>query len=267
MNRLLKSLVPLLAIGLIAGCTGKGEEGPAVARVNGAPILLKDFKKEVSLAALRDPSTGINPETIKKLLETSIDRRLMIEQAVKLGLSQDERFLETIKTYWEQTLIRQLVETKTREWAEKMTVSDAEIKRYHDAMGSRITVRYVHNLTSEKASEIKAAFESGVQAQGAAVSGPMLIEDVRISESLYNAFSMDEGASSVFKDEDGLYSAVQVIKKEAMKTPPLQAQYQRIKAAILETKRQQALDDWLDEIKKRSNIVIDDKTLGRVADE
>lgn len=267
MNRLLKGLIPLLTIGIISGCTGKGEEGTEVARVNGAPILLKDFKKEVSLAALRDPSTGINPDTVKKLLENSIDRRLMIDQAVKLGLSQDERFLETIKTYWEQTLIRQLIDTKTREWAEKITVSDGEVKRYHESMESRITVRYVHNLREEKAAEIKAAFDSGAVVQGEAVSGPMLIEDVSVSESLYNAFTMDEGASSVFKDEDGLYSAVQVVKKEAVKAPPIEAEYQRIMAVILEAKRQQALDDWLGDIKKKSNIVIDDKTLGRVADE
>lgn len=267
MNILLKTLVPLLTIGLMLGCGRKGEDGPAVARVNGAPILLKDFKKEVSLAALRDPSTSINPETLKKLLEDSIDRRLMIEQAVKLGLSEDERFLDTIKTYWEQTLIRQLVDAKTREWAEKITVSDAEIKRHHKGMGARVAARYVHGLSREKADEIKAAFDSGIEVQGEAASGPLLIEDVGIFDPLYNAFSMDELASAVFKDEDGLYSAVQVIKKEAVKAPAIEAEYERIRAVILEAKRQQALDDWLDEIKKKSNIVIDEKTLSRVADE
>lgn len=267
MKRLLIGIAPLLAIMLMAGCTGKSEDGPAVARVNGAPILLKDFKKEVSLTALRDPSTGTTPETVKKLLEDSIDRRLMIEQAVKLGLSQDEKFLDTIKTYWEQTLIRQLVDTKMKEWAEKITVSDAEVKRYHESMGSRVTVRYLPKLSEEKASEIKAAFDSGTVVQGEKISGPMLIEDVSISEPLYNAFTMEQGASSVFKDEDGLYSAVQVVKKEAVKAPPLEAEYKRIQAFILDAKRQQALDDWLDEIKKNSKIVIDDKTLGRVADE
>ncbi len=267
MKRLLKTLVPILAVGLVIGCTRKGEDGPAVARINGAPILLKDFRKEVSLAAVRNPSAGMTPETMKELLETSIDRKLMIEQAVKLGLSEDERFLDTIKTYWEQTLIRQLVDAKTREWAENITVTDAEIKRHHESMGSKVTVRYVHGLSIEKAEEIKALFDAGANAQGETVSGPLFIEDVSISDPLYNAFLMDTGASSVFRDEDGLYSAVQVTGKERIKTPPLDSEYQRIKAVILDARIQQALDDWLDEIKKKSDIVIDEKTLGRVADE
>lgn len=267
MQRLLKTLIPVLAVGLVIGCTRKGEDGPAVARVNGAPILLKDFKKEVSLAVVRDPSARMTPETAKKLLETSIDRKLMIEQAVKLGLSEDERFLDTIKTYWEQTLIRQLVDAKTREWAQNITVTDEEVRRHHESMGSRITARYVNGLSMEKAAEIKAVFDAGAGAQGETVSGPLFIEDVSISDTLYNAFLMDKGASAVFKDEDGLYSAVQVIGKERIKTPPLDAEYQRIKAVILDARIQQALDDWLDGIKKRSDIVIDEKTLGRVADE
>lgn len=250
---------------ILLSCARK-EPQEKIAEVNGSPVFLKSFQKEVALAGKRDPNLKITQKSLEDVLDTMIDNKLLVQEAVKRGLSEDERFLETIKTFWEQTLIRQLIDVKTREWSTKLFVTDEEIKRHYEKMRWRITVRLYNADTDEQADIAVKRMLNNEKAAGEETFGPLLVDTVQTNNALYKAFDLNAGQASVLKGE-GETVAVQVIKKEAADLPPLEEVYNRIKADLIEHKKQAALDEWLDDIEKSARIDINAKLLKKVANE
>lgn len=179
----------LFFILFITACGGDKQKLEAIATVNNAPILLKDFQKEISIQSKRNPSFKITPQTLENHLDTTIDKKLMIQEAMKMGLSEREQFVETIKTFWEQTLIRELIDVKSKEWADRIFVTEDEIEKQYQRM------EYTPPIPS--------------------------LKDV----------------------------------------------YNEIKSAMLEQKRQKAIDDWFDGVKKSAKIEVNKSLLEKIAHE
>lgn len=136
-SRLLICAVLLAILGavFIYGCNrGKVDEGHIVATINKEPIKLEDFQREMALRTRQDPAYKVTPQAIDEQIDTIIDRRLMIQEAVKMGLTNNKEFARTIQTFWEQTLIRELIEAKSREWEKRLFVSEKDIEDYYEKM-------------------------------------------------------------------------------------------------------------------------------------
>ena len=262
----MKKIFPIIlmaaSIALVACASGEKDKGEAVATVNGSSIALKEFQKEVSTVQKRDPSLKLTEEALEHQLHTVIDRKLMVQEAVKKGLSQNEKFLDTLKEFWEQTLIRELVNSKSREWSERLFVTDEEVKAHYKRIGTRLFLRLVDAENKEKAGEAKAALASGSFDHAEAV-GPLLIEDARLANPLYSAFDLSEGETAVLQGRDD-FLVVRVIKKERIPAPPLTTVYADIKESLLEQKKEKALEDWLEELKGTAKIEINKETLKKV---
>jgi hypothetical protein len=251
-----------IAIAVIAlfvfSCSGKpGREGKVLARVNDAPILLSEFQKEVAIASERDPMLAVSGRELEDMLDGMIERRLMIEEAQKKGLSKDERFLETIKAYWEQTLIRGLIDAKTREWEDSLIVTDGEVRAYYESMGQRLRLMYVKAETEHEAEDALEALREGRGAKawkGETVD--VSAGNIGPESPLRHAFVMKEGEARLV-NEDGTYIALKVLKKENGTLPPLNGVYGQIKQMLLEKKRQEAMRDWLKKIKAEARVAID----------
>ena len=159
----------------------------SVATVNKEIISLKNFQRDLAVKAKQNPSYQVNEETVQEQLNSSLDRRLMIQEAMKMGLANHEDFVRTIQIFWEQTLIRELIETKNHEWKDRLFVTDDEVRSYY---------------------------------------------------------------------ED--------ISKDNMKLPPLETIYDQIKEAKLTQKRTDALQEWLDEVRKRAIIDINNELIDSI---
>lgn len=183
------NILLFILILFITACGGDKQKVEAIATVNDTPILLKDFQKEISIQSKRNPSFKITPQTLENHLDTTIDKKLMIQEAMKMGLSEREQFVETIKTFWEQTLIRELIDVKSKEWADKIFVTEEEIEKQYQRM------EYPPPI------------------------------------------------------------------------PPLKDVYNEIKATLLEQKRQKAMEDWFDGVKKSAIIEINTPLLKKIAHE
>lgn len=263
---MMKKIFPIIlmaaSIALVSCGPGEKDKGEAVATVNGSPVALKEFQKEVSIAAKRDPALKLTEEALEHQLHTVIDRKLMVQEAVKKGLSQDEKFLDTIKEFWEQTLIRELVNSKSKEWSERLFVTDEEVQAHHKRIGTRLSLRLLDVESKEKAEEARATLASG-SFERAEVVGPLLIEDVRLANPLYAAFDLSEGETAIIKGRDD-FLAVRVVKKEQIPAPVLGTIYGEIKESLLEQKKEKALEDWLEELKGTAKIEINKETLKKV---
>jgi hypothetical protein len=188
-----------------------------------------------------------------------------IQEAVKKGITKDERFVETIKTFWEQTLIRELLNAKNKEWAERLYVREDEIRKEYERMLYRPRLSFVKAETKKAADEIAITMQSGKHPVGEETIGPLFYDDVKNSP-FANAFDMKRDEVKVFA-ADGKFIVIQVTEMEAIQMPPLKEVHDRIQESILTQKRQKELSTWLETVRKSAKIDIDSGKLQDTAHE
>ncbi len=253
----------LASLAAIACTSGTAEKDKIVASVNGAPIVAAELRKEVAGYGKNNPITR---HTLEDQLKVMIEQKLLIQEAVKLGLNEDPKFAETIKTFWEQTLIRNLIEAKTREFSDKVFVTDDEIAKEYERMRYRLRIRAVRGAPTQQAADgIVRAMRSDKRMPGEETLSPLLYEDVKGSP-LANAFDMQAGEIKTCPAE-GEYIVIAVLSKESLPIPPLEGLGKRIRDSILVQKRQRALMEWIATVKKSSKVQIDEQELKGIANE
>jgi len=134
-------ILSVILIPVIASCGVPKQHKDAVATVNGAPVPMQEFQKELAIYANRNPDFKLNAGSVEEHLNIVIDKQLMIQEAMKMGLAEDERFLETIKRFWEQTLIRELIDARSREWGSRLFVTEDEILGYYQEIKPELTTK------------------------------------------------------------------------------------------------------------------------------
>lgn len=252
-----------LSVLLIAACKDKKQEQKVIATVNDTPITLAEFEKEIASYSKRQPMLKMTPEAIEDHLTTIIEKKLMIREAMKKGLAEDERFIDTIKTFWEQTLIRELINTKNKEWADRSFVTEDEIQKQYKRMQYRMVVIAVRAGNKEQTEAIMKKMEKGERIEGGETIVPHFYEDTK-SLPLQNAFDMQNGEIKFF-NSDGEYIVIRVVKKEKITLPPLNDIQAKIKESLVEQKKQKTLSEWMEELKKASKINIDTALLKAVS--
>jgi hypothetical protein len=265
-NAYLLSIILSIIVLFSSACGRETQGQKKIATVNGAPILQKDFQKEIALISKRNPTFKITPRTMEDHLNTMIDRKLLIKEAIKKGLPEEERFVETIKIFWEQTLIRELIGKKTEEWSKRLFVTEEEIQERYEDMHYKLTVKVADADNKESAGEIMDQMLKERRHDGGDTIGPLFLEDVQITDPLYYAFKLSPGEARVFQSDKG-YVVIQVIKKDIISIPPLEEMQNQIKSELLEQKKQSALKEWLQDIRRSASIKIDHKLLHKVANE
>lgn len=137
-DRLLRIIPVVLVILILSACTktkapSRPTEG-VLATVNGEPIYLKDFKRELALKVKQDPTFKITPQTMQDVLELMVNRHLIIQEAMKKRLAEEDRFVNTIRIFWEQTLTRDFIDYKNKEFEAYIYVTEDEIKNYYERL-------------------------------------------------------------------------------------------------------------------------------------
>jgi len=267
MNKnLLLSLLLVSSTLTLTACKPAPPEQATVAMVNGAPISVDEFKREAARASERYPElTALSGsrEALGMVLDSMITRKLMVQEAAKRGLSEEREFLDTIKMFWEQTLIKKLIDTRSKELSKGLSISDEETDRYHRRMSARLTLLVVTNQNEQEARRISSIMDGGARPEGARPVGPVMIEDLDPADPLCALFDAPGEKTAVIKGEDG-YLSVMVLKREAVQTPPFSEIEAKIRQTLLEKKRQRAFDKWLEEVKEAAAISIDRGALERV---
>ena len=129
------SVVVLLAMVALAGCgREQSDTGDIVVRVNDRNITADEFRYALGESYKK----GIAPLTEAAkgdLLDQMIKKELLIQEAKKRNLDQDEDFRRTIETYWEQTLIRNLLNEVGKDLSGKIYVSKEDIADFKKEPG------------------------------------------------------------------------------------------------------------------------------------
>lgn len=120
-------LIITLAVLMIAGCKCQAKDKQVLARINNYEITKQEFEEE-----FKDSAYGVSDteESRKSFLENLINRKLVLQEAQRQGLDKDNAFLKSIERFWEQSLLKVMLDKKSKDIS---MLKDAGKKEVEDA--------------------------------------------------------------------------------------------------------------------------------------
>ena len=124
---------------LLSGCSGDGaDEGRPMAKVGDYVFTEKAFRERAAEWAYFQGIGALTQEKKRALLEQEIDKELLIQEAVRLHLHEEDLFRRTIENYWEQTLVTSLLEKKSKEIKDTIIVTAEEVQARYRQMTTQM---------------------------------------------------------------------------------------------------------------------------------
>lgn len=132
-NPLGAALVSAILLVSLSGCgsSSTSAKKEIAIQVNNSVITTEEFNELIKFEAYVDPELEITAESRDRYVEYLIRKELMIQEAMGLKLDRKSTFIKTIEKYWESTLIRNLLDTKTAELRKKILITDDEMEAYY----------------------------------------------------------------------------------------------------------------------------------------
>jgi len=242
---------------LMAGCGKRpvADKDEVIAYVNKDPIFASDLKREIAMRVRLDPTFKVTPESEAEQLDLIINRKLLIQEAMRKGLAREEKFVSTIKTFWEQTLIRDFAEAKQKDLQQYLFASEDDINDYYDKLSQRATFKVLKSRDRASIDKVYDDITKGIQRDLAwETIGPVSYDDIT-SSVLIKAFDMKGGETK--KLEDALtYYIVTAVNKERIELGPLEQLRDDIEKRVISMKERGLFEEWFLKEKKKAEIKI-----------
>ncbi|MFA6281140.1 MAG: hypothetical protein WCY05_01395 [Candidatus Omnitrophota bacterium] len=230
-----------------------------IAYVNKEPVYVSDLDREIARKAKSNPTFEVTPETKYGELALIIDRKLIAQAAIQEGLARKEKFTNTIKNFWEQTLIRDFVDLKNKESQDYIFVTNEEINKYYDNLSVKVTFKILKNRDKNIIEKAYKNYLGNKDTIGWQTIGPVNYEDLESSEVL-EAFTLPGGEIKKFDDGYNYY-LIMVSERENNDIPPIETIRSDIERKIIVLKEKTLFEDWLKKERKISRIKINDELL------
>ena len=249
-------VVSVIALLSLSGCGKAQSPDKIIAHVNKEPVYASELKKAIDLRRRQDPSLQITPDLEREELDLLVNKKLVIQEAMEKGLAREDRFVNTIKSFWEQTLIRDFLEFKKKEFKDKASASYDEIKRYYDNLSWRVLFRVLRSRDADyiDAVYIKLAKGDGGENIAWESVGPIGYDDIS-DEALLEVFNLKEGETKKIAAEPYNYIVI-VDRKEPVALEPMETLKAEIEKRVIALKERRMFEKWLKEKKSRSRIRI-----------
>jgi hypothetical protein len=187
---------------------------------------------------------GYHSDDYAALLDSVITRELLIQEAQRREIDKEASFRDSLKTFYEQSLIKTLMD---RQYSDlQVSVTEAEIDTYLSLLGRMITFTRLPVTSSPPYSPSSA---EGPQTE-------VLFDDLAESLQLLLA-GLHPGETAIMFDTGSERYAIRldnVQQTASMET--IQPERQHIIEMFEEHKRQQQITRWLDELRKKASITI-----------
>jgi hypothetical protein len=144
-----KIIIVLFLPAIIWGCGKKAapaNEDRVLARINNYELTIADFKEAVVPAMMRRYASDSPLKDKEQILESLIATQVLLQEAQKLGLDKEKAFMKEIEGYWEQALLKSLVNRRLDELASKISVSDQEIANEYNRIVSEEGIANIEPL-------------------------------------------------------------------------------------------------------------------------
>ena len=128
---MLNRIVPVfLSICLICGCCPANKKSPSAVTIDNIEITSDEYQDAFKNSPY---AASGSPEAKKEFLNNFITRMLILREAERTGTDKDPEFLKSVQLFWQQSLIKLMIDKKIKALAGHIGVSDAEVKDYYSA--------------------------------------------------------------------------------------------------------------------------------------
>lgn len=184
--------------------------------------------------------------TREQFMDSVIEKQLLIQQAVKMGINKEENFRQSVENFYEQSLIKILLDRKLDSII--VDVSSDEIEKY------RIYSAYTFEIT-------KSIFPTLADFQNKTHGTIEKIEQdfINLSDDLkFTVMHLAQGETS--RPQSGRFG-VAVYTLDSMKKNENAADaitqdfdIKKVSLYIQDKKKEQVMDEWMDQIRKSAEI-------------
>ncbi|WP_022665097.1 hypothetical protein [Desulfospira joergensenii] len=183
--------------------------------------------------------------TRDEFIDSVITRQLLIQEAVKEEINKEEPFRRSVENYYEQSLIKILLDRKLNSL--EVEVGQGEIEKYQKLAGSRVVIS-------------KFGYKSVEDAEAGKDQTPQKIESdfVDISDELkYIVLGLDKGESSkpvVSGMGVMVYRLDEIIALEEVSSGIRETDEKHISDFIRDKKREALMEKWTRKLKENAEI-------------
>ncbi len=240
---------------LVAGCSRtKYGDANVLATVNGEPITRVELQREMAMQVSRQIPA-------RDQLDIMIHRKLLLQEAMRRRLPERETFVNTIRNFWEQTLIKELMDQMGAELRDATAVEEKDIQDFYSKLDNRVTFQIAHASGKENAQHLLEQARQGKSIAWDGQVGPSSYDEINVG-ALQKAFGSPMGEANIF-EESGQYFVIRLSARQPVSRPPLGDIKEKIKLNILRQKEGMALQQWLAGVKDRANIRVFADRLGK----
>lgn len=133
-----KFLLLVMVCCALAACSEADKpEGEVIARINDYELTLDEFNKRLAEEARYYDHLNMDRSVRASYLDQAIRKELLIQEAVKRKLDRKEKFMRSIERFWENTLIRDVLEQESEELSKAVYVSEEELEEAYDRIKER----------------------------------------------------------------------------------------------------------------------------------
>ncbi len=259
----------ILAIFLVSGCAEKKSQEKVIATINNYKMTTDDFNYESSEVFRMGKMIGEVPVTKKEMLDALITKEVLIQEAVRENLDKDKAFMKAIELYWEQALLKNLLTKKSEEISQTIVVYDDDIKGYYDKMKNKIRAKVI--IFSDEKSARK-----GMERNSATLEAWEKEPEKHSIESIipprwyilgenrspveYYVFIVDAKKGEGIVKINGKWTLIEIEEITPNEIGPLLSLKEKIIKDIRAIKEKEAMEKWIDTLRLKSRIKIDEKT-------
>lgn len=135
----------------LAGCSS-GKNSPdqkVVAQINKYKLTIEDLRYEFKNAPYDDKAMLNSYDGRRKYLEGLIEKEVLLQEAQRQTIDREKDFMRSIENYWEQALLKILLERKSKEISSLIHIYDNEIQKYYKDSGETLPFSKVKNEIRE----------------------------------------------------------------------------------------------------------------------
>lgn len=122
----------LFIIGIIlifcAGCGSAKGRSPVAIRIDEIEVTVDEFEEAYKNSYYaKDDSSASRNDFLGNLVMT----KLILREAERLELDKEPSFLKDVEFFWQQSILKRMLEKKTKELALDLKVNENEVNRYY----------------------------------------------------------------------------------------------------------------------------------------
>ncbi len=109
------------------GCAKRPPSQKTAVKINDYTLTADEFN-ELFAELKTDKDT---PEVRKMFLGNLINRKLLLQEGQRLGLDKQKDFLKSIENFWEQALLKIIIDNKIKETSGSISITRREIEDHY----------------------------------------------------------------------------------------------------------------------------------------